>query len=275
MKKLLFGTAGTPMSSSERSSISGIKRVRELGLESMELEFVRGVRMSEATAQEVGETAKQEDVVLTAHAPYYVNLNAKEPEKIVASKKRIFDTARIAELAGAYSICYHPGVYFGQDSLKVYDKMKIEIKDIMDKVYNEGIKLWVRPETTGKKSQFGNLNELLALSEEIEQVMPCIDFAHLHARTGEINSYDEFVEVLVQVEKHLGNEGLDNMHMHMSGIEYSDKGEIRHLPLKESDYKYKELMKAFKDFKVKGVVVSESPIIEQDALLMKKEYEKL
>ena len=69
MKKLLFGTAGTPMSSSERSSISGIKRVRELGLESMELEFVRGVRMSEATAQEVGETAKQEDVMLTAHAP--------------------------------------------------------------------------------------------------------------------------------------------------------------------------------------------------------------
>ena len=150
------------MSSPERNSEAGIRQVRKLGLGAMELEFVRGVRMSEGKAGIVGDIAKKEDVILTAHAPYYINLNAKEKEKLEASKKRILDTARIADIAGAYSICFHPGFYLDCDSLKVYDKIKIAIQDIIKTVQDEGIKLWIRPETTGKMSQFGSLSELLS-----------------------------------------------------------------------------------------------------------------
>ena len=272
MKELLFGTAGVPISCPERGSEAGIKQVRKLNLSAMELEFVYGVRMSEETAKTVGNVAREENVVLTAHAPYFINLNAKEKEKIEASKKRIYDTARIANLAGAYSICFHPGFYLGEDSLKVYDKIKNQLKDVVKKIQDEGIELWVRPETTGKGSQFGTLNEILALSEDIEQVMPCIDFAHLHARTQKINSYDEFREILTQVENYLGKTGLENMHIHMSGIEYSVKGERKHLVLDNSDFDYKNLMKVFKEFNIKGVVISEGPNVENDALLMKRVY---
>ena len=139
----------------------------------------------------------------------------------------------------------------------------------------ENNNIWIRPETTGKESQFGNIDEILELSQELENVMPCIDFAHFHARTnGKYNSYKEFSEILEKVEKKLGRKGLENMHIHITGIAYSEKGEKNHLNLKESDFKYKELIKALKDFKVKGVAISESPNIEGDALLMQKIYKK-
>ncbi|MEK6948632.1 MAG: TIM barrel protein, partial [Nanoarchaeota archaeon] len=136
--------------------------------------------------------------------------------------------------------------------------------------------IWIRPETTGKETQFGNLDEILDLSAEFNNVMPCIDFAHFHARTnGKYNSYKEFSEILEKVEKKLGKKGLENMHIHITGIAYSEKGEKNHLNLEGSDLKYKELIKALKDFKVKGVMISESPNIEEDALLCKKVYEKI
>ena len=77
------------------------------------------------------------------------------------------------------------------------------------------------------------------------------------------------------MEKALGKEGLHNMHIHLSGIEYGEKGEKNHLILEESDMNYKELLKVWKEFDIRGCVISESPNIEEDALLMKKYYESL
>lgn len=272
---LCFGTAGSPIASKDRGSLAGVGKVRELGLECMELEFVRGVRMSPALAKEVGAAAEKQGVVLTAHGPYYINLNSLEKVKVQDSIKRIMDTARIANFAGAYSITFHAAYFMGQDPVKVYDKVRDEMKSIVKNLKDEGVKLWVRPETTGKATQLGSLKETIKLSQDVEQVLPCVDFAHLHARAGKQNSYQEFCDILSELEKGLGRTVLDNMHIHMSGIEYTAKGERNHLVLKESDFKYKELMKAFKEFKLKGVVICESPNIEEDALLMKKAYESL
>jgi deoxyribonuclease-4 len=272
---LCFGTAGTPIASKDRGSLAGVETVKRLGLECMELEFVRGVRMSPGLAKQVGAAAEKNGVVLTAHGPYYINLNSLEKAKVQDSIKRIMDTARIANLAGAYSITFHAAYFMGQDPVKVYDRVKDEMKGIVKSLKDEGVELWVRPETTGKATQLGSLKETIRLSQDIEQVLPCVDFAHLHARTGKQNSYQEFCDILAELEKGLGRKVLDNMHIHMSGIEYSAKGERNHLVLKESDFKYKELMKAFREFRLKGVVICESPNIEEDALLMKKAYESL
>jgi len=150
------------------------------------------------------------------------------------------------------------------------------MKELIQKLDDEGIKIWVRPETTGKRTQFGTVEEIVRLSEELENVLPCIDFAHLHARSGgKYNTYEEFKEILGYVEKHLGREALDNMHIHVSGIEYGNKGEKRHLNLQESDMNYPDLLKVWKEFDIKGVVISESPNLEEDALLLKRKYEGL
>ncbi|MFH1294660.1 MAG: TIM barrel protein [Candidatus Aenigmatarchaeota archaeon] len=276
MDKLRFGTAGLPLSTPEPGTANGIRHVRKLGLDAFELEFVRSINITKERASEVKKTAKENDVVLTCHAPYFINLNSAEKAKLHASIGRIVDSARIASLCGAWSVTFHAGFYMKMDPEKVYAVIKEQLKGIVDKLKNEGIYIWVRPETTGKATQFGSLDEILRLSQEIDHVMPCIDFSHLHARSaGKLNSYDEFSEILGKVEKALGNEGIANMHIHTSGIAYSEKGERNHLNLEDSDMHWKGLMKALKDFNAKGVLICESPSIEGDARLMQREHSRL
>ena len=274
--RLRFGTAGIPLSTDKRSTIDGIKRVRELGLDAMELEFVRGVNMKTELAKKVKYVAKKNDILLTAHAPYYINLNAAEKAKIEASKNRIVQSAERLYEAGGWSVVFHAGYYLKQPPESVYQRILEALKDIQRELMDRGIKVWIRPELTGKPTQFGDLKEIVKLSEELEMVLPTIDFAHAHARNkGKCNSTEEWCEMLAFMEDRLGREALDNMHIHMSGIEYTAKGEKKHLPLQESDMNWEDLLRVLKEFKVKGVVISESPNIEDDALLMKKKYEEI
>jgi deoxyribonuclease-4 len=276
MDKLIFGTAGIPLTTTNPTTINGIKRVKAVGLGAMELEFVRSINISEKIAPIIKETAKKSGVILTAHAPYFINLNAIEKSKIIASKKRIIDSANITRLCGGYSVTFHAGFYLKQNPTKVFKTIKSNILDIRKTMNEQGNNVWLRPETTGKITQFSGLKELLKISQETEKIMPCIDFAHMHARTnGKNNTTQEFRDMLEQVETYLGKEGLKEMHIHMSGIHYTEKGERHHLPLENSDMNYKDLLKVLKEFKAKGVIICESPTLERDALLMKKYYEKI
>ncbi len=273
--ELLFGSAGVPNSAKDRSTEGGIRRIAELGLGCMELEFVRGVKMGESTARSIGKLAKEKGIALSSHGPYYINLNAREAEKITASQERLLDTVRIASLCGARTVVFHAAYYMGDPPDKAYSVVKKNLQDIMHKLKFDQNQVWVRPEVTGKISQFGTLEEVLSLSSEIKGVAPCIDFAHWHARAGKFNSYAEFASILKQIERQLGRAALDNMHIHVSGIAYGAKGEIKHLNLKESDFDYVGLAKALKDFNVKGLVISESPNLEGDALLLQRTYNSL
>jgi len=275
MAGLLFGTGGIPHSARSSSTIDGINRIAELGLGCMEIEFVQGVRMGEAGARLVSEAAARTGVKLSAHAPYFINLNAREPEKIRASQSRILQTARIALLCGAESIAFHAAFYLNDPPEKAYDTVKKYLVETLNQLKRERNPVWVRPEVMGKVSQFGTLEEILNLSAEVEGVAPCLDFAHWHARTGEFNSYQEFVSILQQVKERLGRVALDNMHIHVSGIAYGKKGEMKHLNLKESDFQYSELLKALRDYYVKGIVICESPNLEEDGLLLQATYESL
>ena len=274
--ELLFGTGGVPVSAQSRSTEAGIERIAELGLGCMEVEFVQGVRMKPETAVSVGELAATKNVALTAHGPYFVNLNAVEPQKVHMSKERILQTARIAALFGARSITFHAAFYLKNTPAETYAVVKKQLQQVVNTLRKEGNNVTISPEVTGKPSQFGTLEEILQLSSEIEGVLPCIDFSHLHARTGKANSYREFLDILNQVERKLGRRGLDNMHIHISGIAYGNKGEIKHLMLPESDFRYAELLRALKDRKAKGIVICESaPYIEKDALLLQQTYREL
>ncbi|MDO8472749.1 MAG: TIM barrel protein [Dehalococcoidia bacterium] len=273
---LLFGTGGTPNSTPPpRSTISGIGRIADLGLGCMELEFVQGVKMSEATAAQVKAKAASTGIRLTAHGPYAINLNSVDPEKVKASKERILKTARVGQQCGAESVVFHAGFYGKDPPAQVYDVVRRAISEITGQLRMEGIGLTIRTELTGKVTDFGTLDEVLQLASEIPGLAPCIDFAHLHARTGAFNAYNEFASVLGMIEKRLTRSGLDNLHAHVSGIQYATHGEVKHLPLKESDFKYEELLRAFHDYSVKGFIICESPILEDDALLLKRTFEEL
>jgi len=272
---LLFGPAGVPHASKERSTAGGIKTVKELGLDAMEVQFVRGVKMGEETARNVGMVAESLGVVLSVHAPYYINLNAGEEKKIQDSIDRLIASSRIGNIFNARNIVFHPGYYLKSSKERAYQRIKEGIMRVLEYIEQHSLNVVLRPETTGKPTQFGELDELLQLSSELDNVLPCVDFSHIHARYRRYNSYEEFCEILEKIEKTLGKEALKDMHMHVSGIDYGLKGEKSHLNLNESDFRYKELLKALKDFGVEGILICESPNLEEDALMLKKEYEFL
>jgi deoxyribonuclease-4 len=272
---LLFGTAGIPISSKTQSAAAGIDRIRELGLGCMELEFVQGVTMRPEAARAVGEAAAERRVSLSAHAPYYVNLNAREPEKVAASRERILHTARVASAFGGRSVVFHAGYYVGDSPADAYAAVKEGMERVRERMREEGSGVTLRPEVTGRAGQFGTLEEVLQLCTEVEGLAPAVDFAHLHAREGGDNSYDEFAAVLGQVESALGRQALDDIHIHVSGIEYGPKGERRHLVLADSDFRYADLLRALKDFDVRGLLICESPNREVDALLLQAAYRSL
>ena len=250
--------------------------LEQMDLDGMEIEFVHGVRMNEESAKFLKKASKEKNMVLTAHGPFYINLNSKEKEKTDASVQRIIDTASAANKAGAFSITYHAAFYMGKGKEEVYQCVKKENEKILKILEKEKINIWVRPETTGKATQWGDLDEIIRLSNEFEKVLPCVDFSHLHARTnGEYNTYDEFCRIFERMGNEIGQYALDNFHGHLAGIDYGEKGEKKHLIIEESDMNYKDLLKAFKSFNVKGAIVCESPNIEDDCKLFKDYYSSL
>ncbi|MFA6329277.1 MAG: TIM barrel protein [Candidatus Micrarchaeia archaeon] len=275
---MIFGTAGIPLSCAERDSRAGIAFVRKLGLDAFEFEFVHSARMAQDKVIECGKAAKENRIVLSAHAPYYVNLCSGEPEKVAASKVRILDTARILENSGGGRIVVHSGYYGKLDKKAAFEIVKNGYLDVLDSMKREGItKAILAPETTGKPSAFGNLEELYGLASEIgfERFKPTIDFAHLHARAnGALNSKKDFDRIFETITGLVGKEGPRQLHCHFAGIQYSAKGELRHLTIDAKSPDFSLLAQSLVGNKCSGTIISESPNIETDALTMKKEYEK-
>ena len=275
----LFGTVGSPLSTPKRpgGTPGGILRLRELKLDALELAWVQSVRVSDETCAVIKSAAVGANLSLSVHAPYYINLNAQTKEMWHAGRDRLLAAARAGYKAGVTDIIFHPGSYMKAEPAAVNKIAVQRLAEVVAQLKAEGVNVILRPETMGKSAMLGTLEETIAWSREIEGVLPCIDFAHLHARTGDgsFNSYKEFSAALKLVKDGLGKRGLRLLHIHLSGIDYGPKGEKKHLPLKEADLKYKELFRALIDAKAGGRILCESPLMEEDALVMQKAYRRL
>lgn len=270
---LLFGTAGVPNSTAKKNSpVDGVERVHELGLDCMQLEFAHGVRMKEEVSSALRKASYELGVPLTSHGPYYINLNAREQDKIDSSVERIIQTAKISDLCGAESMTFHAAFYMKDSPYDVFDLVEKSMNVIEERLNRLDIEIELRPELTGKTSQFGSLEELISLTKNVMSVKPCMDFSHLYARTGEYNSYDEMLAVLNKLEVELGADALKNMHIHVSGISSNSKGDLKHLNLEKSDFNWKDMLRALKDKNCGGYMVSNSPNLEDDALMLKNYY---
>lgn len=272
MDKLLFGISGLPIDSGYKkiNYASGIEYVKSIGLDAMELLFVRNVNVTDNNKDIIFKTKLDNDFYLSAHGSHYINLNADEYEKQEQSIERITKAMEgLAKVKGR-SLIFHPGFYLKDSKEDAYNT----IKENLLKLPYKGVDY--RLETTGKRTQFGTLEELASICKEVRSCKLCIDFSHIHARgNGSLKGYDDFAKILQFVLNELGRAALDDLHIHMGGINYNEKGEKNHLPLLESDFNYTDCLKAIKDFNVKGCVILEGPLVEKDALLLKHVYNKL
>ncbi len=316
MAKLNFGTGGVPLSSSSQKTEDGIKRIKELGLDHMELEFVHGVRIDENRAMEISKVGEKTGVTLSVHGPYYINLASENNRTFYGSIGQIVESVLIGGLAGAASVTFHPAFYQGKSAEETFAFVKKALEKVFEELkqdkykdhpFNRG-KIKVAPELTGKPSQFGDIEELIRLVQELhsEEIAFCFDFAHKFARSnGKFNSYDDYIGLLTLIEDGIGPKYLECLHIHVSSIIHSEKGERNHVTMLRnyeeyvnegisvegfdnimrkleekgrtvrSEFNWRDLLRALKDKNVGGYLVCESPNLELDALLMQQYYKNL
>ncbi len=264
-----FGTVGSPMATPLKpgGTVGGIQYTASIGLDALELAWVQGVRVGETACAVIKQAAAQSGVALSVHAPYYINLNGDE-EKWPRLRKYLMDAAHFGNLAGASDIVFHPGTYFGRSADEVLKVTIPRLQGCVDELRAAGNPVTLRPETSGKTAMLGSLADTLEMARAIPGVIPCIDFAHLHARLGDgsMNTYAEWLRALDSYRQALGDEAMKNLHIHLSGIAYGPKGEKKHLVMEEADLDFKNLFRALHDCGAQGRLLCESPVLEVDAL---------
>jgi deoxyribonuclease-4 len=266
MAKIFLGPAGIPIKAKKRDTIEGIKTVKELGLNAMEVEFVQGVKMSRETAIKVGEKAKELGVRLSVHAPYFINLCSEDKIKVENSKKRIYDSADRAHYLGADAIAIHVAAYGKMKPRECLEKVKIELGAVIDLMKENGIndvKLGV--ETMGKRTHLGTLEEVIEIYKQVKGVVPYIDWAHTFARQGGKINYDQILDLLINELK------LPHINSHFEGLkrkngEYVDIHEGIEVNAPPFEPLARELAK--RDISI--TIICESPYLEEDALKMKR-----
>lgn len=273
---LHLAVAGSPLSTpSPGGTVEGLKQAARLGITAMELEWVKRVPTNPERLEEIKSTASVLNIYLTVHAPYFINLNSSEPDKLEKSKIRILTAMEMGQKTGAHSVCVHPAFYMKTDPVKTYDNVAKATEEILKERDKNKLTINLAYETMGKHTQFGTYLEALKISREFG-LYPCVDFAHLHARTnGALNTSEEWNRMLDEYESYLGKGSLNKVHFHYSGINYTEKGERNHLPLKDSDANWIDFLQVLKNRRVGGTLVCESPVMEDDTLLMKKQFERM
>lgn len=270
--KIFLGPAGVPLASKGKGTIDGLKKVAELGLNAMEIEFVRGVKMSRELAKKVGEIASSLNIRLSIHAPYYINLLSEKNDIVEASKRRILESLDRGELMGADVVVVHTGYYGKLDKEKAKDIVVERCKELIEKSTELGItKTKIALETMAKESQFADLDDILYVVKKLrKKVLPLIDFAHLFARwDGKIN-YGEILDKVEKLKiKHL-NSHFSNMKYIVSKKKFVDI----HEPI-NSHPPFRPLAEEIMKRDISITIISESPILEKDSLKMKRIFEEL
>ena len=272
-----FGPAGIPPSFKVFGArLLNIPRfLREENLDAFEYQAVRWgqkPQMKQEDAESLGAEARKNNVLLSLHGSYYVNLSGKN-EVVEASKKRIVACATAANWMGAYVVVFHMGFYGRLEKSYAFRICVDALKDIVAEIRSLGIRnVKLGPETMGKVSQVGSLDEILTICEEVEQTQLVIDWSHLHARhQGRFRKVDDFRAVVEEVERRLGTEAARAMHCHFSKIEYTDKGERRHHVLDDARYgpDFEMLAEVIAEFKMHSIMICETPLLDVDAVKMR------
>jgi deoxyribonuclease-4 len=260
--KILLGPAGTPA----KSTIDGLKVVKELGLQAMEVEFVHGIGMGIALAKQIGEENKKFNIKLSVHAPYFINLCSEEKAKIFASKKRILDSCERGHHMGAEFIVFHPGFYGSRTKSDTYDMIRNEIDEMNEVIKKNKWDVKLAPETTGKGTQFGDIDETVSMAKDTKCSL-CLDPAHIFARNNGKIDYDEVLYKIKTLKR-------EHLHCHFSGIAYTIKGERNHVVLGDKP-NFKEFAETLMKKKMNCTVICESPITWKDSLKMKGILQKM
>lgn len=256
------------------------KYVKDMGLDCFEYSFGRGVRMTDAKAVSIGQAFKEQGIEISVHAPYYINFANPEAENAEKSYNYVLESGRVLKLMGGKRCVFHSATQGKMDRESAVSLTEDRLKVLRDRIYEAGLNdLYFCPETMGKIAQIGTLEEIVRFCKIDPVYLPTVDFGHLNAREqGSLKTVEDYRSRLEYMISELGYERVKHFHVHFSKIQYSEKGEVRHLTLEDTIYgpEFAPLAVALKELKLEPYIVSESAGTQaEDALAMKRMYESV
>lgn len=270
---IYLGPAGVPLSCKGRTVLDAVKHVHDLGLNAMEVQFVRGIRMDDEYAKRVRGAAEELDVLLAVHAPYYTNLGSDEEKTVQRTVEKVLASAHAAHIMGAGIVVAHPGFYTSLTKRQTYNKVVKTTEDVAKQIRSRKYKVKLGLEVMGKQQTFGTLEEVVRIASRIDGAVPVLDFAHIHARGGgSLKTYADFQKVFDTVEEEMD---VKHLHGYFTGNRYENNNELHHVPIKKGDMDFSILAEVILDGGYNMTLISISPIIEHDAMYMKILLEKV
>lgn len=228
---VFFGPAGFPADAAGNAE-RVFQIISGFGLTALEYAAVYGLRISEDGARRLGHLSERHGVSMSMHAAYYINLASRSTETRERSKLRLKKALLCAPLMKVKRIVFHVGTYGGLEPERAHIVVRNAIREVWDESGHLGGGALLAPEIAGKLKTYGSVDEIARLCSETEGTIPTIDWAHLYARNqGSIDDRESFLKVLQKFEDSLGSIFRNNMHFHVSGIEFTKAGESRHRPL--------------------------------------------
>lgn len=278
-----FGPSGNSQSfydQGHKSSIQMPKWLAQMGLNAYEYQCSRGVNIGESTAKAIGKEGEKHNILISIHAPYYINMSSIEEKKRINSKRYILETMKAADWMGAQRVVVHTGSCSNMDreyALKIaIQLLKETIKEADEMGFAH---ITICPEVLGKINQLGTLEEIVEMCKIDERLIPTIDFGHLHARgMGSLNSPQDFEDIILYIENELGIETTKRLHIHFSRIEFTAGGEKKHWSLKDTQYgpEFEHLAEILVKKDLSPVIICESrENMAEDALEMKYMYKQI
>ncbi len=231
--RALFGPAGNSedfFEAGNKSALEAPAWIRSHGLDCYEYQCGHGVRISDDAAELLGEKAKESQILLSVHSPYYISLSSVEEEKRDNSINYILQTLRAARHMGADRIVVHSGSCGKITRLEALKLASDTLYRALDKAEQEGYgDIYICPETMGKVNQLGTVEEVIKLCQISDRLLPTVDFGHVNAQTrGGLKTKDDFKRILDALDSKLNTYQAREFHAHYSRIEYTNAGEKKH-----------------------------------------------
>lgn len=260
---LHIGTAGMPLVCKGTHTAKALECIKNLGLDALEIAFTHGIYLNEEKAREVAVENKKHNVKLSIHAPYFVNLSSKSRSVLKNSINGMARCLQLAEILRASPVVFHPGYYSGRSKAEAIAVLKKSLADITWRGYSAKVGI----ETMGSQAKLGNLEEVIEVCREVKGTIPVLDFAHIHAYgNGCLKTEDDFRNIFQKLESALG---IKSFHCHMTCVKYANGNEKYHLPLDAFEPDFRLLAKILAENNYDATIISESPVLEADALLFK------
>ncbi len=278
-----FGPSGNCelfYSEGHTDSVEAPKWLNQMGLTAYEYGFTLGRFLSKEKSEKILSEAKKYDIKISVHAPYYINFCNTSPVSVENNAKYVLNSLRGLKMLGGTNCVVHVGSQMKLSREEAFKNMEKGVKDFLDLYYQEDLlNQHINPETMGKFSNIGTVDEILEICSWDKALYPCFDFGHINSITqGSLKTKDDFLRIFDKAINKLGFEKVNDCHIHFSKIKYGEKGEIVHLTFDDNIYgpNYEPFLESVKELKINPSIISESKGTQaQDAKTMSEYFKKI